>query len=99
MRHQKWDQNQSLWEERERPPDGADPGEMRHGLSLAKLAKSLQSCSTLCSPEDCSFLGFFAHGILQARILEWVAISSSRGSSRLRDRTLISCMGRQILHH
>ena len=40
-----------------------------------------QSCPTLCDPVDCSPPGFSAHGILQARILEWVAISFSRGSS------------------
>ena len=40
-----------------------------------------QSCLTLCDPVDCSLPGFSVHGILQARILEWVAISSSRGSS------------------
>ena len=39
------------------------------------------------------------HGILQARILEWVAISFSRGSSQSRDQTRISCIGRQILYH
>ena len=43
-----------------------------------------------------------SRGILQARILEWVAISSSRGSSQPKDRTqvsCVSCIGRQILHH
>ena len=40
-------------------------------------AKSFQSCLTLCDPKDCSPPGFSVHGILQARILEWVAISSS----------------------
>ena len=44
-----------------------------------------QSCPTLCHPMDCSPPGFSVHGILQARILEWVAISFSRGSSRPRD--------------
>ena len=39
--------------------------------------KSLQSCLTLCDPTDCSLPGFSVHGILQARTLEWVAISSS----------------------
>ena len=39
------------------------------------------------------------HGISQARVLEWVAISFSRGSSPLRDRTPVSCIGRQILYH
>ena len=40
-----------------------------------------QSCPTLCDPVDCSPPGSSAHGILQARLLEWVAISFSRGSS------------------
>ena len=42
-------------------------------------AKSLQSCLTLCDPMDCNPPGFSVHGIPQARILEWVVISSSRG--------------------
>ena len=58
-----------------------------------------QSCLTLCRPMDCSLLGAFVHGILQARILKWVAISSSRGSSRLRDRTHVSWTGGCILYH
>ena len=41
-----------------------------------------QSCLTLCDPMDCSPPGCSLHGIFQARTLEWVAISSSRGSSR-----------------
>ena len=44
-------------------------------------AKSLQSCPTLCDPVDYSPPDFSVHGILQARILDWVAISFSRGSS------------------
>ena len=44
-------------------------------------AKLLQSCPTLCDPMDYSPPGSSVHGILQARILEWVAMSSSRGSS------------------
>ena len=44
-----------------------------------------QSCPTLCDPVDCSLPGSFVHGIFQARILEWVAISFSRASSPLRD--------------
>ena len=51
-----------------------------------------QSCPTLCNLVDCSLPGSSVHGILQARILEWVAISSSRGSSQPRDWTLISCV-------
>ena len=51
-----------------------------------------QSCPTLCDPMDRIPPGSSVHGILQARIVEWVAISSSRGSSRPRDRTRISCI-------
>ena len=58
--------------------------------------------SDSCDPMDCSLLGSSVHGILQARILEWVAISYSRGSSRPRDQTLVSCVscsGRWIPYH
>ena len=51
------------------------------------IAKSLQSCPTLCDPTDCSLSGSSIHGIFQARVLEWVAISFSRGSSRAQDQT------------
>ena len=49
-----------------------------------------QLCLTLCNPMDCSPPGPSIHGILQTRILEWVAIPFSRGSSRPRDRTWVS---------
>ena len=48
---------------------------------------------------DCSPPGSSVHGIFEARILEQVAISFSRGSSRPRDQTCVSCIGRQILYH
>ena len=51
-----------------------------------------QSCPTLCNPMDCSPPGSSVHGILQARILEWVAISFSRRSSQPGDQTLVSCI-------
>ena len=60
-----------------------------------------KSCLTFCDPMDCSHPGFSVHGISQARILEQVAISSSRGLSQSRDRTHVSCVfciGRQILY-
>ena len=47
---------------------------------------------------DCSPPSFSVHGILQARILEWVAIPFSRGSSQPRGRTLVSCIGRWVLY-
>ena len=52
--------------------------------------KVAQSCSTLCEPMDCSPPGSSVHGTFQARVLEWVAISFSRGSSRPGDRTQVS---------
>ena len=51
-----------------------------------------QSCPTFRDPMDCSPPGSSVHGIFQARVLEWVAISFSRGSSHPRDRTHISCL-------
>ena len=58
-----------------------------------------ESCPTLCDAMDCSLPGYSAHGSFQARILEQVAISYSRGSSRPRDRSPMSCIGRWILYH
>ena len=49
-----------------------------------------QSCPTLCNPMDCSLPGSSVHGIFQAIVLEWIAISFSRGSSRPRDQTPVS---------
>ena len=51
-----------------------------------------QSCPTLCHPMNCSPAGFSVYGILQARILEWIAIPFSRGSSWPRDWTQVSCI-------
>ena len=73
-----------------------------HSPSKCVCAELLQSCPTLCNSMDCSPPGCSVHGILQARILEWVAMPSSRGPSQPRDRIYlshVSCMGRQILCH
>ena len=59
---------------------------------MCVCAKSLQLCLTLGDPMNCSPPGFFVYGIFHARILEWVAISSFRGSSPPRDWTWISCI-------
>ena len=62
----------------------------------------LQLYLTLCEPMNCSPPGSSVQGSLQARILQWVAIPSSRGSSRPRDQAHISydfCTGRQVLYH
>ena len=50
-----------------------------------------------CDPMDCGRLGYFVHGIFQARILEWVAISSSKGSCQPRDQTSISYIAGRFL--
>ena len=55
-----------------------------------KERKCAQSCPTLCDPMDCSLPGSSVHGIFQAIVLEWIAISFSRGSSRPRGWTLVS---------
>ena len=61
--------------------------------------KLLSCVTTLCNPMDCSLPGSSIHGIFQARVLEWVAISFSRGSSRPRDRTQVSHIeGRHFTH-
>ena len=66
-----------------------------HGLSHSVVSNS-------CYSMDGSLRGFSVHGIHQARILDWVAMPSSRGSSQPRDKTLVSCIfctGRWILYH
>ena len=54
--------------------------------------KWVTQCLPLCDPLDCSPAGSSVHGISQARILEWIAISFSRGSSRPRNQTHVSCI-------
>ena len=64
-----------------------------NGILLShKQNEVTQLCLSLCDPVDCSLPGSSIHGILQARTLEWVAISFSRGSSQPRDRTCVSCI-------
>ena len=60
-------------------------------MTLTLTLKSL-SCVRLCDPMDCSLPGSSVHGIFQARVLEWVAISFSRRSSQPRDQTQVSCI-------
>ena len=60
---------------------------------------SRSGMSDLCDYMDYSPASSSVYGILQARILEWVAIPFSRGSSQPRDQTWVSCIGRQILYH
>ena len=59
---------------------------------MSPLCICAQSCLTLWDSMDCSLPGLSVHGISQARILEWVATSSSRGSSQPRDQICVSCV-------
>ena len=78
--------------------DGDCCHEIKRRLLLGRKAMTnlvselAQSCPTLCDSGHCSPQGSSVHGILQARILEWVAISFSRGSSQPRDWTQVSCI-------
>ena len=63
---------------------------IRETLDTEKGSEIAQSCLTLCNPTDCSLPSFSIHGIFQARILKWVVISLSRGSSWPRDWTWVS---------
>ena len=65
---------------------------------ICSLAKWPHSCPALCDPMDCSPSGSSVPGILQVRILEWVAMASSRGSSWPRDPIHVSCTCSQILY-
>ena len=76
--------------------------EIQPVLDACICAKLLQLCLTLCDPMDCNQPGSCVHRILQARILEWVAMPSSMGSFQTRDQTYVtyvSCIGRQVLYH
>ena len=67
-------------------------------LTLVSVPVRSAVSGTLCNPEDCSPPGSLVHGILQARILGWVAISFFGVFSWPRDWTRVSCLGRQILY-
>ena len=71
-------------------------------MSQAITSVQAQSCLTHCIPMDCSPPGSSVRGVFQARMLERVAISSSRGFFQPRDQTRVSCdscIDRQILYH
>ena len=61
-------------------------------LAPCILSEVAQSCLTLCDPMDCSLPCSSVHGIFQVRVLGWVVISFSRGSSQPRDRTWVPCI-------
>ena len=63
------------------------------------LISGTKSCLTLCDITDCSLPGSSVHGISQARILGWIAISFSRGFSRPKNQTQVSYIGKPSLYH
>ena len=85
----------------QQPPKGFLGSSVEAGCWLLPQARCSvpKSCLTLCDLMDCSLPGSFLHGISQAGILEWFAISFSRGSSGYRGWTRISCIGSHILYH
>ena len=78
-----------------RPPqagvsEGEAPQQPERQIPRVGMLLVVQSCLAFCAPTDCSPPGSSVHGVLQARILEWVAMPSSRGSSQPRDQTRVS---------
>ena len=67
-------------------------------IKVIRWVRAQQHLS-LWTQADCNLPDFSVHGIFQARILEWVAVSYSRVSSQSRDQTCVSCIGRWILYH
>ena len=63
--------------------------DLKQGL-MSEVSDVAQLCPTLCDPMDCSLPSSSVQGIFQATVLEWIAISFSRGSSRRRDRAQVS---------
>ena len=63
---------------------------MKVSFTFESESEVAQSCPTLCDPMDCSLPGSSVHGIFQAIVLEWIAISFSRGYSQPRDWTRVS---------
>ena len=79
------------------PPESLGKPYFRH--KVKSESEVAQSCPILCDPMDCSLPGFSVHGIFQARIMEWVAISFSRRSSCPRDWTRVSRIVGRHFHH
>ena len=91
-------ETQIVWERKVGMWPGGNPGTSEEGTVTwgptadwkKKESEVAQSCPTLCNPMDCKLPGSSVHGILQARILEWVAISFSKGPFQPRDQTQVA---------
>ena len=82
----------------ERKMELEESGSLTSDCGYCLVSKSYPN---ICDPVDCNPQGFSVHGIFQARILQWVAMPSSRGSSQPRDQThvsYVSCIGRRVLY-
>ena len=79
------------WEKRHRRLNTSKVIQLLSGRVKSE-SEVAQSCLTFCDPVDCSLPDSSVHGIFQALVLEWIAISFSRGSSQPRDRTRLSCI-------
>ena len=88
------------------PDPGIEPGSSAMqadaftiSAPLVQFSSVTQSCLTLCDPMDCSLQGSSVLEIVQAGILEWVSVSSSRVSPWSRAWTCVFCIGKQIRYH
>ena len=85
-----------------RPTKRTLPGWAKHCVQVVRTSEAeplrkkesevTQLCLTLCNPIDCSLPGSSVHGIFQARVLEWLVFSFSRGSAQPRSQTRVSCI-------
>ena len=98
QRHYKG-QDKKCYKKKERRVHQKCNGQAFMHSCLYVRAKLLQSCQTLCNPMGCHIPDSSVQGILQAIILEWVAVPSSKAASQPRDQICVSCMDRGILYH
>ena len=76
-----------------------DPWNIQTLYYISESESVTQSCLTLCDLLDCNPPGSSVHGILQARILEWVVIPFTMGSSQSRDQIQVSCIAGRFFYH
>ena len=94
LRYQQRGEGFLIWEDSSNGVAGYQRRNLSHHSRKVRESESevAQLCPTLCNTMDCSLSGSSVHGTFQARVLEWIAISFSRGSSRPRNWTQVSRM-------
>ena len=92
LRYQQRGKGFLIWEQSSNGVAGYQRRNLSHHSRKVRESESevAQLCLTLCNPMDCSLSGSSVHGTFQARVLEWIAISFSRGSSRAKNWTRVS---------